>query len=119
MDVAWVPGNRRPDGTTRSKTPRRSVSPGSRIAALALSVGVLAACASVPLPEREGVALYRRKCGACHRPYAPQEIRVSDFEKTLAVMTARAKLSAPEAAEIRRYLEPDLLPAHSVSSSAR
>jgi hypothetical protein len=83
------------------------------------TLALLAACASVPLPEREGVVLYRKKCGACHRPYAPQEIRVSDFDKTFALMAARAKLTPEEAAVIRRYLEPDLLPAHPVTASSR
>jgi hypothetical protein len=83
------------------------------------TLAFLAACASVPLPEREGVVLYRKKCGACHRPYAPQEIRVSDFDKTFALMAARAKLTPEEAVVIRRYLEPDLLPAHPVTASSR
>ncbi len=82
-------------------------------------IALLAACASVPLPEREGVSLYRKKCGSCHRPYAPREIRVPDFEKTFALMKARAKLTSEEAGIIRRYLEPDLLPSHPVPASAR
>jgi len=71
---------------------------------------VVAACASIPLPEREGVVLYRKKCGACHRPYAPQEIRAAGWEKTFAEMRSRAKLTTEEIATIRRYLEPDLAP---------
>jgi hypothetical protein len=89
------------------------------LAAGPVILALLAACASVPLPEREGVALYRKKCGACHRPYAPQEIRVADFERTFALMKARAKLTPEEAGTIRRYLEPDLLPSHAATVSAR
>jgi hypothetical protein len=100
---------------SRVRTPRAPLAVPVSVAIL----GLLAACASVPLPEREGVVLYRKKCGACHRPYAPQEIRVSDFDKTFALMAARAKLTPEEAAVIRRYLEPDLLPAHPVTASSR
>ncbi len=104
----------------RTSNHRRRVFRAPRVLASGLGLIVLlAACASVPLPEREGVVLYRKKCGACHRPYAPQEIRVADFEKTFALMKSRAKLTPEEAATIRRYLEPDLLPSHSASASAR
>lgn len=103
----------------RSNRRLRSFRSPAFLAAGLVILAVLAACASVPLPEREGVALYRKKCGACHRPYAPQEIRVADFEKTFALMKARAKLTPEEAGTIRRYLEPDLLPSHAVSASAR
>ncbi len=80
---------------------------------------VAAACASVPLPEREGVVLYRKKCGACHRPYAPSEIRERRKETILAEMKVRAKLNDEEAAAIMRYLEPDLVPSHAASPAPR
>jgi mono/diheme cytochrome c family protein len=76
------------------------------------------ACASVPLPERQGVVLYRKKCGACHRPYAPSEIRPAEWEKTFAEMKRRAKLTDAEVAEIRAYVEPDLAPSHAAARSA-
>ncbi len=104
----------------RTSNRRRPAPRTPRLLASGLGlIALLAACVSVPLPEREGVALYRKKCGACHRPYAPQDIRVADFEKTFALMKARAKLTADEADTIRRYLEPDLLPSHSASASSR
>jgi len=81
-------------------------------AALVWVLSLLAACASVPLPDREGVVLYRKKCGACHRPYAPQEIRAAGWEKTFGEMRNRARLTPAEIDEIRRYLEPDLAPSH-------
>lgn len=87
---------------------RRSA-PLALVASLAALI-VAVACASVPLPEREGVVLYRKKCGACHRPYAPQEIRAAGWEKTFAEMRTRAKLTTEEIATIRHYLEPDLAP---------
>ena len=73
------------------------------------------ACASAPLPRREGVVLYRKKCGGCHRPYAPSEIKPQKWEKTLAEMKLRAKLTDDETLEIRRYVEPDLVPSHAAS----
>ena len=78
-----------------------------------------AACSSVPLPERDGVVLYRKKCGACHRPYAPSEIRERGKEKILAEMKGRAKLSQEEAATIMQYLEPDLVSSHAPSAGVR
>ena len=80
---------------------------------------LLGACASVPLPEREGVVLYRKKCGACHRPYAPSEIKPGVWEKTLAEMKVRAKLNDEEIAVIRRYVEPDLVPSHASATAVR
>jgi mono/diheme cytochrome c family protein len=75
------------------------------------------ACASVPLPERQGVVLYRKKCGACHRPYAPSEIKPAEWEKTIVEMKTRAKLTDAEVVEIRSYVEPDLVPSHAVTRS--
>ncbi|MFI5182403.1 MAG: hypothetical protein ACHQPI_13540 [Thermoanaerobaculia bacterium] len=69
-------------------------------------------CAGAPLPQREGVVLYRKKCGGCHRPYAPSEIKSQEWEKTLAEMKRRARLTDDEVAVIRRYVEPDLAPSH-------
>ncbi len=86
---------------------------------LAVFLLVAAACASVPLPEREGVVLYRKKCGACHRPYAPSEIRERRKETILPEMKVRAKLNDEEAAAIRRYLEPDLVPSHAEHPAPR
>jgi mono/diheme cytochrome c family protein len=85
-----------------------------RLAVLAGTV-LAAACASVPLPERQGVVLYRKKCGACHRPYAPSEIKPGEWEKTIAEMKTRAKLTDAEIAEIRSYVEVDLVPSHPVT----
>jgi hypothetical protein len=76
---------------------------------LSLAAAALAAaCASVPLPEREGVLLYRAKCSGCHRPYAPQEIRVEKWAKTFPKMSLKAKLTPSEIDAIQRYVEPDL-----------
>ena len=79
-------------------------------AACALLLG--AACASVPLPEREGVALYRRKCAGCHRPYAPSEIHAEKWQATVQERRKRAHLDEEEARVIREYVEVDLVPAH-------
>ena len=84
-----------------------------------LLVFLFAACASVPLPEREGVVLYRKKCGACHRPYAPTEIRAAGWDKTFAEMKNRARLTPEEIETIRRYLEPDFASAHGATLPGR
>jgi mono/diheme cytochrome c family protein len=72
-----------------------------------------------PLPQREGVVLYRKKCGGCHRPYAPSEIPAETWSKVLPDMEVRAKLTPDEAATIRRYLEPDIAPSHDAGPPAR
>jgi len=87
---------------------RRSPSPSFLL--LAAAALVLAACASVPLPRREGVVLYERKCGGCHRLYAPSEISPEKWGARLPEMAKRAHLTAAEAEVIRRYVEPDLVP---------
>ncbi len=91
-------------------------------AILVLAVGGALAsggCVSIPLPEREGVVLYRAKCGGCHRPYAPQEIDAAGWEKKLPEMALRAKLTPGEYETIRRYLfvtDVGMLPSHPVSN---
>jgi hypothetical protein len=80
------------------------------LAAAALLLG--AACASVPLPDREGVALYRAKCAGCHRPYAPSEIKAEKWDATFREMKKRAHLNDEEALVIRRYVEVDLVASH-------
>jgi len=73
------------------------------------AAALLVACASVPLPQREGVDLYQRKCGGCHRLYAPSEIPVKNWDQRLGEMAKRAHLTAAETETIRRYVEPDLV----------
>ncbi len=80
---------------------------------------VTAACASVPLPEREGVTLYRRKCGGCHRPYAPEERTVAQWNKRLPEMARRAKLTPEELEIVRRYLELEPMPSHEPLAASR
>jgi mono/diheme cytochrome c family protein len=88
---------------------------GALLLAALAGTALAVACASVPLPERQGVVLYRKKCGACHRPYAPSEIKPGEWEKTIAEMKKRAKLTDAEVAEIRSYVEVDLVPSHPVA----
>ena len=78
----------------------------------ALAALLLASCASVPLPRREGVVLYEKKCGGCHRLYAPAEISPAKWEVRLPEMAKRAKLTPGETEVIRKYIEPDLAPSH-------
>lgn len=81
-------------------------------ALLALLALTLAACASVPLPEREGITLYRAKCSGCHRPYAPAERTPAVWRKALPEMARRAKLSHEEYAVIERYLTLEPVASH-------
>ncbi len=83
------------------------------------TLAVLVACASVPLPQREGVDLYQRKCGGCHRLYAPSEIPVKDWGRRLPEMAKRARLTVEETETIRRYVEPDLVRATEVPPTSR
>ncbi len=96
------------------RLPPRPVLLLSAAAVLAL----VAACASIPLPEREGVALYRAKCSGCHRAYAPQEIKPGKWEETFREMKKKAKLNDAEAEAIRRYVEVDLIPSHGLTSAS-
>jgi len=82
------------------------------LVALTAAAALAAACASVPLPEREGVRLYRAKCSGCHRPYAPVEIKPEKWEATFKEMRKRAKLNEEEARTIQRYVEVDLAASH-------
>ncbi|HQR46618.1 MAG TPA: hypothetical protein PK598_11475, partial [Thermoanaerobaculia bacterium] len=86
---------------------------------LALAALLSAAASGASLPGRDGVVLYRKKCGGCHRPYAPSEIRPEKWQKVLPEMLIRAKLSPDESERIRRYLEPDIAPSHGADPSAR
>lgn len=86
---------------------RRSVAAVFTLLSLAI-----AACASLPLPEREGVVLYRAKCSGCHRPYAPAERTAEVWRKTLHEMARRAKLSPEEFAAIERYLTVEPIASH-------
>ena len=40
----------------------------------------------------QGYALYKNKCGSCHRLHAPSEYTVSEWEKSLAEMYPKAKV---------------------------
>ncbi len=93
-------------------------SPRSYLAAgLVLSILLPGVGAAASLPAREGVVLYRKKCGGCHRPYAPSELPAEKWAKVLPEMEVRAKLTPDEAATIRRYLEPDLAASHDAQAS--
>lgn len=107
-------------GKGRVRT-RRAPRPPSAILAGGLVVSLLipASGLGAPLPQREGVVLYRKKCGGCHRPYVPSEIPPDRWAKVLPEMEVRAKLTPDEAATIRRYLEPDLAPSHAAGQSPR
>ncbi len=86
---------------------------------LVLGLLLPAAARGASLPDREGVVLYRKKCGGCHRPYAPSEIPAEKWVKVLPEMEVRAKLTPEEAEKIRRYLAPDMAASHDAPPSSR
>ena len=99
----------------------RSRSPGFRpvlVGGFVLSILLPSVGAAASLPAREGVVLYRKKCGGCHRPYAPSEFRAEEWAKVLPEMEVRAKLTPDEAETIRRYLQPDLAPSHAAKPTS-
>ena len=101
------------DRRCRGRNPAFSLAGG-----LVLSILLPATGVSAPLPQRDGVVLYRKKCGGCHRPYAPSEIPADTWTKVLPEMLVRAKLTPDEAETIRRYLEPDLAPSHAAKPAS-
>ena len=99
----------------------RSRSHGYRlllVGGFVFSILLPAGGAAASLPKREGIVLYRKKCGGCHRPYAPSELRAEEWAKVLPEMEIRAKLTPDEAETIRRYLEPDLAPSHAAKPAS-
>lgn len=99
----------------------RGPSHGSRlflVGGFILSTLFSAGGAAASLPKREGIVLYRKKCGGCHRPYAPSELSADQWAKVLPEMEVRAKLTPDEAETIRRYLEPDLAPSHAAKPAS-
>lgn len=79
------------------------------LAAVALAAAAAAACAgaaSLPSgPGEEGtVHLYRSRCAACHRLYAPGERSAAEWPGILERMAPRAHLSSGQRAELEKYL---------------
>jgi mono/diheme cytochrome c family protein len=99
--------------------------PGVRRAALVIVLGAaLLGCApGLPQPEpadaraaqtafpgtteadlERGRTAYVRRCAACHRLHRPGELPAARWPTMVDKMTARAKLSRTDAADITRYL---------------
>jgi cytochrome c len=51
-----------------------------------------------------GRRTYLSRCSACHRLHAPTEVAASKWPSVVHEMTDRAKLPAPEADDLVRYL---------------
>ncbi len=81
------------------------------IAFAALAYAALAISAAA-LPKGDGAHLYQKKCGKCHRPYAPAEIGAAAWEKQFPEMKKRARLTDEETAAIQRYIESNMRPSH-------
>jgi len=77
-----------------------------RSAAAAVLALLLSACASAP-PATGGSSdrLYRSRCAACHRLYAPQDRTRDEWVKQVARMAPRAHLSDEERARLLEYLQ--------------
>lgn len=50
----------------------------------------------------QGYTLYKTKCGSCHRLHAPSEYTISKWEKSLAEMYPKAKVSREEEKKLIR-----------------
>ena len=74
------------------------------VAVLTVAATLVSDCASAALPPGEGAVLYRKKCGGCHRIYAPSDFKGPRWEERLTLMTTRAKLTQEEATTIRSYV---------------
>lgn len=66
------------------------------------------ACAGTRLPDGEDAALYRLKCGGCHRLYSPTELNPASWEEILDRMRIRAHLTDEETETVRRYVKAHL-----------
>jgi len=76
--------------------------------AATLLAAVALACAGAPAAEAGPAGaerLYRSKCSACHRAYAPSSRDRAAWGQVLPKMAARAKLSDEERARILEFLE--------------
>ena len=77
------------------------------LAATVLGLSALA-CAGAPAAEAgpaQAERLYRSKCSACHRAYAPSSRDAAVWAEVLSRMAPRAKLSGAERARILAYLQ--------------
>jgi mono/diheme cytochrome c family protein len=77
------------------------------IPAMLLALSALA-CAGAPSAEAgpaQAERLYRSKCSACHRAYAPSSRDAAGWAEVLSKMAPRAKLSDAERARILAYLQ--------------
>ncbi|HEX9050267.1 MAG TPA: hypothetical protein VF841_07000 [Anaeromyxobacter sp.] len=76
------------------------------LAATVLGLSALA-CAGAPAGAGPGQAdrLYRSKCSACHRAYAPASRDAAAWAQVLPRMAPRARLSDAERARILAYLQ--------------
>lgn len=52
-----------------------------------------------------GRALYLNKCARCHKFYDPSKYNEADWGKWMTKMSRKAKLKAPQAELLGRYLE--------------
>ncbi len=80
----------------------------TRLAAAVLALSALA-CAGAPAgaggSDAAADRLYRSKCSACHRAYAPSSRDGAAWAQVLSRMAPRAKLSDAERARILAYLQ--------------
>jgi len=79
--------------------------------ALAFAAVLIAGCASLPEPESPAAQTYTRRCGECHRSYAPGSMTWPMWEYQLGRMRLlftqlnRPWLSSDEEALVTDYLK--------------
>jgi mono/diheme cytochrome c family protein len=97
--------------------------PGVPALVIALGMVVLGCAPGLPQPEpadaraaqtafpgttevdlERGRTVYVRRCAACHRLHRPGELPPARWPTVVGQMTARAKLSPTDAADVTRYL---------------
>lgn len=79
----------------------------TRALLLAVTAAVLA-CAGTPAQQggpAHAERLYRSKCAACHRAYAPASRDRAAWAEVLSKMAPRAKLTEAERAAVLEYLQ--------------
>ncbi len=93
-----------------------------RARAVVLLAASLAACAGAPRSASsgadEGERLYRSKCSACHRPYAPEERTRAEWARVLPRMAPRAHLGEAEVATLLGWLQAHAKDARTAPSGA-
>ena len=85
-----------------------------------LALGTLSCNASLPEPESPEAQLYRKRCSACHRVYAPSILTAEMWKVIVARMEQEIRRSGrPPLSADERQMILDYLQKHSSSASSK